>query len=370
MNAVEQSGFDQPSLAERLRERIIEAGPITFHDWMAAALYDPQAGYYCCDRARWGREGDYRTSPERSVLFAATFARYFAKLYGELGRPERWTIVEAGAGSGQFAEVVLERLQRRFPEVFAATRYVVAEVSANSCDRARERLTRFGDQVEFRDLASIATIETGIIFSNELLDAFPAHRVTVNNGQLCEYYVNVAVTGEFEWSLGPVSTPRLAEYLALNSIELADGQVGEINLGAADWLALVAAKLNRGYFITVDYGAETSALNERRQGTLRAFSRHQIAEDILAHPGEQDITATVNWSDVKRAGETLQLRTVAFDRQDRFLLDAGLLEELELMAAETRSTAEQLRLRTSAREMILPGGMATSFDVLVQKQTR
>src|SRR3954467_7435957 len=113
------------SLAERLRERIRHEGAITFRDWMEAALYDARDGYYCRrDRKRWGRMGDYRTSPERSLLFAATFARYFAKLHDELGSPEIWTIFEAGAGEGHFAHGLLQTLKQVFPETFSATRYV------------------------------------------------------------------------------------------------------------------------------------------------------------------------------------------------------------------------------------------------------
>src|SRR5687767_15570306 len=105
---------------------------------MRAALYDPAGGYYQrSDLERWGREGDYRTSPERSELFAATFARYFAKLFEELQRPEEWSIVECGAGDGRFAASVLRALANRFPRVFAATRYLVYEVSE---DRKSTRL--------------------------------------------------------------------------------------------------------------------------------------------------------------------------------------------------------------------------------------
>src|SRR6267142_1458975 len=116
------------SLAVRLRERIRREGPLTFCEWMKAALYDSSEGYYCrSDRVRWGREGDYRTSPERSSLFAATFARYFDRLHEQLGRPSAWTILEAGAGQAHFAGGMLRTLQKFFPKVYAATSYVVDE---------------------------------------------------------------------------------------------------------------------------------------------------------------------------------------------------------------------------------------------------
>src|SRR4030095_12837465 len=96
------------TLAVRLRERIKNEGPISFCDWMKAALYDQQDGYYRrSDRTRWGRQGASRTSPERSTLFAPPFARYFASLYEDLGQPASWTIVEAGAGDGHFASGLL-----------------------------------------------------------------------------------------------------------------------------------------------------------------------------------------------------------------------------------------------------------------------
>jgi len=357
------------SLAERLRERIQREGPITFRDWMKASLYDPVDGYYQrSDLARWGREGDYRTSPERSELFAATFARYFAKLYDELHRPGRWTVVECGAGNGAFAFGVLQTLSDRYPSIFAATSYLIYELSADAGRRARERLAEFGDRVQF--CTGLPVVECGLHFSNELLDAFPVHRVVKKDGELAEFYVNVAADGKFEWSIGPLSTTRLSEFIEAYSVKLREGHIIEINLDVDDWLAEVSKKLVNGFVITVDYGAEAAELYDptlRPDGSLRAFSRHGFVDDVLAKPGEVDITASVNWTQVKSVGERLGLQVVEFTSQDKFLLQAGLLEEMEYRMNTTDGEAERLRLSTGAREMILPGGMASSFQVLVQQ---
>lgn len=359
-------------LGNQLRERIRHAGSITFHDWMRAVLYDPSEGYYCrSDREKWGREGDYRTSPERSSLFAATFASYFARLYEELGRPSRWTISEAGGGDGQFAGGVLQTLQRFFPQVFTATCYVIDEISPHSRSLARKRLGPFADQVKFKKLKDIE-IHQGVVFSNELLDAFPVHRVKMHEGRLREFYVTVSAVGDFEWILDSLSTPRLIEYFEEAGIQLREGQVAEVNLEIAEWLEKVATSLHSGYLVSVDYGAEAPEIYgspERHQGTLRSLYKHQMVEDVLARPGEQDLTTTVDWSFVKRAGEKLGFEVVDFDRQDKFLLSAGLLDRLEAEAQESKGEADKLRLSTAAREMILPDGMASSFQVLVQKKT-
>jgi SAM-dependent MidA family methyltransferase len=336
---------------------------------MKAALYDPNGGYYQRpDFARWGRAGDYRTSPERSELFAATFARYFARLFDELRRPEEWTIVEGGAGDGRFAAGVLRTLADQFPTVFAATRYLIYELSTDAVRRAQETLFEFADHVEFH--SELPPVAQGVYFSNELLDAFPVHRMVNDDEGLAELYVAVSSEGSFEWSTGPLSTPRLSEYCRTYSIALAPGQIIEINLEIDDWLTQVASKLEHGFLITVDYGAEADELYDpvrRPKGTLRAFSRHAFVDDFLSRPGEWDITSSVNWTHVKTAGERLGFKVIEFASQDKFLLRAGLLEEMEHRLERAGTEAEKLSLTTSAREMILPGGMAASFQVLVQR---
>lgn len=361
-----------PALTDRLRERIRREGPITFHDWMKAALYDHEQGYYCrSDREKWGREGDYRTSPERTVLFAATLARYFARLYEDLGSPSAWSLVEAGAGAGYFAEGVLDTFHNSFPQIFSATHYLIDEASPDSRARAGQHLSRFGEQVQFKRLSELEPLDPGLIFSNELLDAFPVHRVMMRAGELREFFVNVDRGGDFIWCVGEPSTERLNEHLEQNGIQLAEDQTAEVSPGIGEWLREAAAKLSKGYLITVDYGAEASELyssRERAYGTLRAFSHHQFSDYVLNSPGEQDITSSVDWTFVKRAGARFGLEFIESERQDRFLLNTGLLEELEMRVNGTDDVLEKLRLRTSAREMILPGGMATRFQVLVQKK--
>jgi SAM-dependent MidA family methyltransferase len=342
---------------------------------MRAALYDASDGYYCrAGQNRWGREGDYRTSPERSSLFAATFARYFAGLYDVLGRPPQWVIVEVGAGDGYFASGVLQTLQKSFPQTFAATSYVIDEVSSNSRSLAQERLQPFSDRVQFKKLQYVE-INPGVVFSNELLDALPVHRVTLRAGQLQEFYVNVDRNGNFEWLLDVPRAdvlPRLTGYLDEFDIQPGEGQVAEVSFEIEKWLRDVADKMRTGYVVTVDYGAEVEDLyspEADKQGTLRSFQRHQFVDDLLARPGEQDLTTTVNWSFVESVGTRLGLEVVEFERQDRFLLAAGFLEQLELAARESESEAERLRVSTGAREMILPDGMAAHFQVLVQKKS-
>ena len=361
------------SLTSRLRARIDREGPISFRDWMEAALYDERDGYYCRpNRIRQGRAGDYRTAPESSPLFAATFARYFSKLFAELffelGSPPTWTIFEAGAGGGEFAHGVLKTLRAYYPEVFSATSYVVDEVSPATRRRAQERLSEFAERLTFRRLVEIDNpANAGVCFSNELIDAFPVHRVIVRGGRLRELCVGLNQE-EFAWvECDPAQ--RVTEYCSRAELRLSEGQIAEINLEAEEFMARAAGLFDRGFLITVDYGAERGELLDspgRFEGTLRAFRRHELIENVLTRPGEQDLTTTVDWTQIKEAGRRAGLRAIRFERLDRFLLDEGILQHLSQMLLQTEDHVDALRLSTSAREMIMPNGLASSFQVLVQ----
>jgi len=371
-------------LGARLCERIRREGAISFCEWMRAALYDERGGYYRRGVERWGRAGDYRTGPERSALFAATFARHFALLFDELGRPPVLHLLEAGGGAGHFACGVLKTLRRDSPRVFDSLRYVFDEASADSRARAAALLVPFAARVEFRHLADFADNEdlagredlaepfdNVVVFSNELLDAFPVHRVVMRGGRLRELFVGLGAGVEFVWVEREPSTPRLVEHFERAGVTLEEGRFAEVNLDAEEWVARAARLVGRGFVVTVDYGDEAANLfsaAHRREGTLRAFRGHKFADDVLRSPGEQDLTTTVNWTQIVSAGEDAGLQTVALERLDTFLLRAGLLEQLERECALDGEEAEVARLRLDAREMILPGGMASHFQVLVQKK--
>lgn len=365
---------DAAPLAERLRERIQRQGPVTFRDWMHAALYDEREGYYRRrDLTRWGRSGDYRTAPETTPLFAATFARFFARLHEELGSPDPLTVVEAGAGAGHFAHTLLRTLERDFPKLFSSLRYVLDEVGEDSRERAARHLAPFGGVVEFKHLNELgAPLPAGIIFSNELLDALPVHRAVMRGGELLEIHVGLDARGQFKRVEKTPSTPLLGDYLAGVGANLEDGQVAEINLEAVHWLALAARSLADGFVVTVDYGAEADNLYRdphRRAGTLRGFAHHRFADDLLADPGAIDLTTTVDWTHAILAGERAGLRHISLEPLDRFLLRAGLLQQLERESALAPDEAHKAQLSLGARELLLPAGMAASFQVLVQRKS-
>ena len=359
------------NLEERLRERILREGPITFYEWMKAALYDEREGYYCRrDYVRQGRQGDYRTAPEMSPVFGAAFANYFMKSYFDLGAPSVWTIVEVGSGTGDFARDVLRNLQIKFPKVFSATQYVIDEVSDDAQSHALTKLAPFKDRLKFRALSDVREpLPQALIFSNELFDAFPVNRVIGRGGALKELHVGLGDAGQFTWVECELDGP-VAEYCDQIKLKLADGQIYEVNLRAEQFLALAAKSISEGLLITVDYGAERRELlsdPNRFSGTLRAFRRHRFVDDILAHPGEYDLTTTVDWTQIMEAGQRYGLETLRFQQLNEFLGGEDVLSEV-LTSRPVADPAEQLKLNRDALELIKSDGMAAAFQVLVQRK--
>jgi SAM-dependent MidA family methyltransferase len=358
------------ALGALLLERIRNCGPITFHDWMSETLYHPHFGYYSSPVSQpWGRKGDYRTSPERSSLFAATFARYFALVHQELGSPPDWTILEAGGGNAAFAEHCLAALKSSFPEVYNSTHFVFQERSADSLAKARARLAELCGKVSFVSGETELSPFTGLIFANELLDAMPVHRVVLDRGQLKEVYVTFNEKGCFDYAVGKLSTPALSSFFSDLNISLREGQIAEVNLEAIEWLRRAASSLNEGLIVIVDYGGTADEILNpelRPKGTLRGFKRHRFVDDLLQAPGKQDITSDVCWTHIVRTCREFGLQLSLWETQDKFLLTHGILDELH--RAMLSDSKGHLELIPGARELILPVGMGRRFSVLAFKK--
>ncbi|MEK6299603.1 MAG: SAM-dependent methyltransferase [Acidobacteriota bacterium] len=358
----------------RLIERIGRDGPITFRDFMQAALYDSDFGYYNTERLKIGAGGDYYTSSNVHPAFGAVLARAFVEMWRGLGgdgalQPLR--IVEIGAGTGRLACDVLAALRDQHEGSFRGVEYVIAEASPVMRRRESEMLVGFGGQVRSCGLDELARSPTaGIFFSNELIDALPVHRVRSRQAQIEEQYVTVA-SERLALSWAEPSTPKLTTYLERAGAMLTEGQFAEINLDSIEWLAQAARAIDRGFLLTIDYGDVSPLLyaQDRREGTLRSFRNHRLVDSLLEWVGEQDLTASVNFTALMQYGRDFGLETVSYERQVAFLIRKGLID----MIAERENTnpsREELRLRLALKNLFVPGGVSDNFRVLIQKKAR
>jgi SAM-dependent MidA family methyltransferase len=365
--AANPSAFaERTPLAELLLARIRVSGPITFADYMQECLYHPEHGYY--SRAEAQRFADYYTSPDVHPIFGRLLARQLAEMWQLLGRPADFLAVEAGAGAGRLAAHILDFSERALPEFFSSLRYVAVESSAGR--RALHAETVARHLAAGRALSSAALPErvpTGVIFSNELLDALPVHRVMGAAEGIREICVGEK-NGWFADSLAAPSSSRIAEFFCRQGATLAPGQQAEAALAACDWIQEAGRRLERGFVLTVDYGHESPALYNAQhlRGTLLAYRGHRATEEYYAAPGLQDLTAHVSFTALDVWGRAAGLERTGLASQTRFLLSLGRANEFADSYDPGMSEAEQLRSRLQLKTLIYPEGMGETFQVLIQ----
>ena len=348
------------ALIEEIRREIVRSGDrITFERFMELALYHPQHGYYTSHHQRIGKAGDYFTSVSVGPLFGRLLAKQFLKWREELENPSEFEVVEFGGHRGQFCDDVLAAA----PDLH----YRVVEV---------------GDPLPDSII--------GCVFSNEFLDALPVHRVKVAGAKWHEIYVALSpsgteptpappkrgqlrlpsdggVGGGFCESFAPLSSPRLADFLAGLPVHLMEGYTTEVNLRALDWLENVSRRLKRGYVLTIDYGHERNDYfaPHHRDGTLLCYHRHTKSANPYEHIGEQDITSHVEFTSLIEYGKRLGLEPVLFTDQSHFLLQIG---ESEIAEIATRTAGQLSKERAAIHQLIHPELMGRTFKVLVQKK--
>ena len=307
---------------------------------MQQALYHPEHGYYSSGRASIGRKGDYFTNVSVGPLFGQLMAAQFAEMWERLGRIDNFVIVEQGAHDGQFARDVLDFAQERAPEFFAALRYRIVEPFPVLEDRQRETLRSFGGKVEWRRLIEPFA---GIHFSNELLDAMPV-RLINSSGEKC-----VDLDGDkFVFVERPV------------------GDAGKFNQAALDWIEDVAANLERGYVIAIDYGFSREEFRE----TVQVRAQHRHLDSPFEQIGHADITAHVNWTDIVERAEASGLHLSGFTDQHHFL--TGIISTWPSLV-QTRSldsprqvpvAGAEEKARRALQTLLHPEMLGRSFQVL------
>jgi len=351
------------SLRGLLAEKIANAGPLRFPDFMAAALYEPELGYYARGTRQVGRGGDFFTSVSVGPLFGNLLARRFLREWRELGSPGRWRILECGAHDGTLAADVLTSLRELDAAAFAALEYAICEPLPRLRAAQRETLGKFGATVAFADGPdSLAENPLpGVIFGNELLDALPFHVVEWRSGGWRECLVGLDSKGNFIWQTDDTITdPLLLEALAPLGGNFPEGYRTEVRTNFHSFLEPLTRCLSSGLLLWPDYGFARPEfyLPERHQGTLRTFSKHRAGDDPLATPGEIDITAHVDFTAVAEAALALGCHLRCFRNQGAWLTETGREWLLSLEGAPANDLLRQFQTLTH------PSHLGGSFHML------
>ncbi|MBZ5652735.1 MAG: SAM-dependent methyltransferase [Acidobacteriia bacterium] len=403
------------SLRQIIEQEIGEHGPIPFSRYMELCLYHPELGFYSRNAEQFGKAGDFYTSSDVNAVFGRLLARQFDEIWRVLGSPDQIEILELGPGRGLFAQDVLDWSEKKFPPFFHALHYSLAERSPKLRDRLRGVLTRFlesgtassvseganeGLQVRkpwFSDPSGGAATrrparETAnsfyspaektratsvgpnnamderalapevpiIVFANEFFDALPveilsaqgALRIAAEGGRFVDIWV-------------PPSGEEL-EFLDRYGVHPEPGERVEVPLLAHRYMARLAASMRKGMIIVVDYGyTRPEQLAGRHRGTLMAYRQHSAAANPYTAPGEQDLTAHVNFTALSSAAEENGMRAQPLLTQSQFLMGIGEANQFADAFEECRLPQERAKVTLQLKHLVTPAGMGESFHVLV-----
>ena len=345
---------------QEIERRIAQKGRITFAEFMEVALYLPAGGYY-----RGGStadsSGDYFTSPTAHPAFGALLAVQLREMWAALGEPDRFQVVEIGAGKGVLAQDIVESASMFGGGFRDSLDYATADRGA--ADYADNGVHGI-DETDWPPAKPVV----GCILSNELIDAFPVHLFQIEAGQVMERFVT-GPPGDLCLEPGQPSTAEIERRVAPYAAAMPEGYRGEVNLGIAGWVGQLAQAIERGFALTVDYGYEQAEMYAPRRsvGTLQTYFRHAPGRGPLARVGEQDITAHVDFSALVSEGEAAGLKMVGLTTQRDFLRRLGFHEMLSSMRGMAMPSAERDANVMALRELVKPGGLG-DFRVLVQQR--
>ena len=358
---------------KQLATRIRETGPLTFARFMELALYDEAHGYYMTGGGRSvssaspiGREGsDFFTAPCLSPVLAKCLVRQLVEIDERLGHPPIFHLMEMGPGEGGLLRDMLQECQEQQASLLHRLACILVERSPAFRRRQRETLAAWDTQeglirwVDELQMISDGSL-TGVLLSNEFVDAFPVHRIRMGQEGLQELYVTSS-NHDLQEQWGEPSTSELSSFLSDLGVALPCGFTTEISLEAVKWIKQVARVVDRGVVITIDYGhvARDYFAPERKNGTLMGYYRHTVSTNPYIRVGEQDLTAHVNFSSLACTGEQVGLTTTGLTNLQHFLMSVGineLVQGCDQESAMVQATAQLLR----------PQGMGTTFKMLMQ----
>jgi SAM-dependent MidA family methyltransferase len=351
-------------LRQKIELEIRERGPLPFFRYMELCLYDPEHGYYSRNAEQFGKAGDFYTSSDVHAVFGRLLARQFEEMWRALGSPQRIDLVELGPGRGLFAQDVLDWSEKKFPRFFHAVRYVLVESSPPLRQRIEKTLGSHFASGKAELTASLplkeAATPSTIVFASEFFDAFPVEilsakgslRIDARDGRFIETWAK--------------ASPEELEFLDRYSVHPEAHERIESPLAAQQFMDRIAAHIQRGFFIAIDYGyAREEQLAGRHRGTLKAIRQHSISADPYEAPGEQDITADVNFTGLAAAAEKQGMQAHKLVTQSQFLMGIGEANQFADAFDECRLPQERAKVALQLKHLVTPAGMGESFQVLV-----
>ena len=373
------------ALRQKIEQEIRERGPIPFSRYMELCLYDEELGYYSRHAAQFGKAGDFYTSSDVHAVFGRLLARQFDEMWRVLGSPERIVLKELGPGRGLFAQDVLDWSEKKFPNFYRALHYVLIERSPALRQRIETTLSRHLDAGKQRSVRRThRPVSWRLHFisrggaeetasspnANARTSLHPLRqrilrRAPGRNPQPAGFPPHRCTRRPLRRNLGPPS-PEELEFLDRYSVHPESEERVEVPLAAQQCADQIFSDLTQGFFLAIDYGyTRAEQLAGRHRGTLKAIRQHSVSANPYEAPGEQDITADVNFTALAAVAEKHGMQTQKLITQSQFLLGIGEANEFADAFEECRLPQERAKVALQLKHLVTPAGMGESFHVLV-----
>lgn len=335
---------------------------ITYEEYMNIVLYHPQNGYYMREKEKIGTEGDFITTSNYSDIMGSLFAKWFEKVIKKYSLPA--VFCEIGAGNGRFARAFMEEW---YKSKRSDLTYIMIEKSPYHIKLQSEQFDPSWNIKYVKSLEDLKEI-SGMVFSNELFDAFPVHVIEKRGNQLFEVMISIE-NGQLIEKLVPLTNIVIWNFIDDYHLTLFEGQRIEICPKMEEMISQIGQVLQRGIVVTIDYGYTQEEWKEplRRDGSLRGYYQHRLITDLLSNPGEMDITSHIHWDVLEQMGEKYHLQKINRWRQHEFFISIGILEGLK-NHQDLDPFSETNRYNRAIRSLIMPQGISDAFQVLLQQK--
>jgi SAM-dependent MidA family methyltransferase len=355
------------SLRKQIEQEIRERGPMPFSRYMEICLYDPAAGYYSRNAEQFGKTGDFYTSSDVHAVFGRLLTRQFQAMWRSLDRPAEIEILELGPGRGLFARDVLDWARKKFPDFYDALRYTLQESSPALRTKLHENLREYlaTGKAALREGNSCRVLRIGqpdtplIVFANEFFDALPVEilsnqgklHLAIENGRLGEVWLNPS---------------EQVEFLHLYSVQPEPGERMEVPLLAQSWMTSIAQSIHRGFFAAIDYGyTRGEQVAGHHRGTLMAYRNHSATANPYQAPGDQDLTAHVNFTALAAAASAQGMDVQPLCTQTQFLMSIGEDNQFADAFEDCRVPQERAKVALQLKHLISPSGIGETFQVMI-----
>lgn len=341
-------------MMERLQNMIAQSGgSISYSEFMEEVLYGEDTGYYMNDMAKIGKEGDFVTASNHSELFARHFVRLFAEWTKGSGIPPHFC--EIGGGTGAFAKTFLESVSAFSAHIDT---YYALEKSAYH--------SSLHESLKVQQLEQLPMGFQGVIFSNELYDAFPVYVIEKNNGTLSEIRVGLDKAGRLKEVKVPLSNPLIDDYVAWLNLPLIEGHRYEIPLQMLSFMEEMNGRANSAIIIMIEYGYYNEELKDviYKEGSLRGYYQHTMVKNPLLHPYKMDLTTHIHFDAYKKKAEELGWKILYEGRQNEFLWKTGFADYL-INGSGSNPFSKESKQNRAISSLLAGDGMSQAFHVFI-----